>query len=329
VIRRGLLGVALLLLSCAKSAPPDASDTKPAAPAPNTADAASKPVTSPKPRSVRVKAAMPAAGLTAGERLTLPHAFDVPADGTLTLDFEHGARVELRGESHALADQPLRAEPNQRDELMIQQGSVSVDLPPSAPTPSSGFMLYTPSAVLGLVRGGRYAVRVFADGSAQGYVVSGSISLDAAGRTPSPGEGALLLGAGDGFALRVDGTLKRIPHRAATLEDAAQLSRALRPATASGTAQPELERLLTQRMAAVRPKWELQRSLSAQHRERARAKSPEAEGLQRELAENAALLSRERAKLRLCLGQRAAARLVPSASDTDAQSREAREMLER
>lgn len=322
-MKRGwLLGALMLALACGKAAAPAPSVAEPKQGEPVSLsarpDAGARP--SPKPRSVRVKDAIPAHGLTPGARLTLPHTFDVPSEGSLTLDFEHGARVALRGEGHALAD------PAERDQLLVQLGSVSVDLPPSAPTPHSGFTLYTPSAVLSLVRGGRYALRVFADGSTQGYVVSGTVTLDAAGRTPSPGEGELLLGAGDGFSLRVDGTLKRLPHRAATLEDAAHLAFALRAMPAEPVLD-ELERLLTQRMAAVRPKWERERSLTAQHRERVRAKSPEAETLQRELAENAADLSRERSKLRLCLGQRAAARLVSGTAEDDARSREAREML--
>lgn len=282
-------------------------------------------VAPPKPvRRISIKEVTDAGDdVQAGARLPLPRGFVLPEKGRLTLDFEHGARVRLSGPARALADV------SDQDLFLCGAGSVSVDLAPSAPTPSSGFALLTPAGMLTLVRGGRYALRVAPDGSTQGFVVSGGVTLRAAAAAPADQEG-WLLGPGESFTLSPAGGLKRGKHALATLAEAEAAALALKPRK-GGRADggPPVEVLDaaiadTQRLKAQ------QDAMLSEHRALARARDGGAERLaelQRDLAEEAERLARARARLRLALGQRAAAAQTPALGGEDAPSELARQLL--
>jgi hypothetical protein len=259
----------------------------------------------------------------AGARLVAPRAFALPAAGSLTLDFEHGARVHVGGPARVLADL------SEQDLLLVGAGTLSVDLPPSAPTPQSGFALLTPAGMISLVRGGVYALRVFEDGSTQAFVVSGTATLRVAGG--SKAEGVQVV-AGDAVQLTPAGALTRSQHRARTLVEAERSAQALR---ARGKAKLEpggLETLLRAQLAATLPLKARQDALVAEHRAALRLREGGGERvaeLQRAIAENAAQLADGRARLGLALGQRAAALQTPAQGGEDELSAEARALLVR
>lgn len=332
-------GAALVCLMCtlacqaASKSAPDAAPAGPQPPAAQAVPPAEAAPSAPRParpaplRSVSVKeTSLVDAALHAGAKLTSPRALELPRQATLTLDFEHGARVLLVGPARALVNL------SEEDLLLLGLGSVSVDLPPSAPTPRSGFALFTPAGKLTLVRGGRFAMRVFEDGSSQGYVVAGSATLHVLGADAKVER--VLLGAGDQFQHAPGRAPQRTKHTASTLEQAAQLAQGLKPNAAQRRAlDPQrLAAQLAAQSSATAPLRLRQARLVEEHLTSVRARDAGAEllgDLQRAIADTAAELAEQRVGLRLALGQRAAALQTPAQGGDDEPSVEARALLAR
>ncbi|HEX6239869.1 MAG TPA: hypothetical protein VFZ61_03200 [Polyangiales bacterium] len=334
---RGALAGLLMLTACAeRTAPIPGGATQTTSPggAPER-DAAVEAAPSPPPAAapraprpagrVAIKEAS-GAGEEAmtGARLALPRAFELRAKTSqLTLDFEHGARVHISGPARVLADEA------EQDLLLCGEGTLSVDLAPSAPTPQSGFSLLTPSGLLTLVRGGRYALRVDPGGTTHGLVVSGSATLRTAAAAAD--QEAALLTAGDSFRLAPDGGLKRTRRAPETLAQAEAAVQAL-PAARKGERLDlaRLDRTLQTATVEATTLAARQAAIMAEHRALVRARDGGTERLaelQRELAQHAEQLARARARLRLALGQRAAAAQTAALGGDDVPSAEARALL--
>lgn len=312
--RRLLLGILLLGWACDARSP----EAAPLAREAPRVDAAAGPVElapppppqvrpAPKPREVQVKAASPeSAELKAGARLSAQQTLKLPKGSEITLDFERGARLRIVGP--ALVAMAL----DSKDALLLKEGVVTVDLSPSAPTPNSGFTLFTPSAKLSLVRGGHYAVRVFADGVSRVFVASGFLLASSAAV-----DATTALGAEESATLAVDGSVERKPQQVQTLEKAEQAARALRPPKRPTGPMTALDQLLSQRIDSVRPLLDKEHELVRQHRALLGVADADVLGAQGALAENAAHLARELGRLRSALAQRAAARIGLYPGDDD------------
>ena len=254
--------------------------------------------------------------LAQGERLDANRVLSLKAGGELTLDFARGARVVVRGPAQVVVG------PRAEEALLLKTGTLSVDLPPSAPTEGSGFWLATPSARLELVRGGRLVVRAFSDGSSAAFVVSGSAHLaPSVARRP-----AEFVAPGHGLRVALDGRFERTPLLAPTLEDA--LSRGLKLLERPGSEDSvctSLDQSLAGLIDQVAAGVATERNLVAAHRQR--IGTPAALSAQAAVAANAADLSHQRARLRSLLSQRAAARLLPTPGPDDALGLRAEQLL--
>jgi hypothetical protein len=275
------------------------------------------------PRAVRVKAvSAPVDPVVAGARLTTPQAFVVPDGADLTLDFEHGARVHVVGPAEVLVDL------SELDLMLVRRGAVSIDLSPSAPTPTSGFTLVTPAAQLSLLRGGRFVARVF-EQATYARVVSGTLTLAAVRSSPAPERPNVLLGPGDALVAELDSDLKRTKHTLPTLEQAEAAVLALRvPKPLKDSVATRLDPLIRSAIAALAGPLARQQGLTAQHRALLQTRDADTLGLQREVAENAVQVATARAQLRLALAQRAAQLQTPLSGSDDTLSQEATALLQ-
>jgi hypothetical protein len=237
----------------------------------------------------------------------------------LVLDFSAGARVHLIG--------PCVAEPavTALDGLLARDCTLSVDLTPSAATPDSGFLLTTPSAGFSLVRSGRFALRSFANGSTVVMVVSGAVSVSAAGAAAA--ELQRPLSVGDRLEIKLDGTFTRSTHRAATLAQSEQAAAELPERRADPAALSVLDTSLSASSAALRRELLREQELVAAHRAALAADSAQRMELQAQLASQAAVLSRARSRLASALGQRAASRMGTAPGGQDPLSAEAQALL--
>jgi hypothetical protein len=281
-----------------------------------TKRAGARPVHAP-PRVKSVSADVPDVAADAA----LPASDVVLAAGQeLVLDFSAGARV------HALGPAILRSAVAELDALLVRDATLSVDLPPAAATPDSGFLLSTPSAAFSLVRNGCFVLRSLANGNSVAWVVSGSVTLRAAG--PAFREGEKPLGAGERVEVRLDGSVLRSRHTAQTLEQAEQAARVLREPKPKDAAFASLDQSLRASLEELQREKARERELTAAHRAALTVPGPERMALQAQLSAHAAILSRARRRLETALAQRAASRLSTARGVEDRLSGEARMLLE-
>lgn len=253
--------------------------------------------------------------LQAGELIAANRVLELKTGAALTLDFAQGTRLVLRGPARALVA------PRGEQALLLHSGVAEVDLPPSAPTPESGFWLASPSMRLELVRGGKLVVRAFADGASALFVVAGGAQLVAA---QAPRSMPSFVAPGYQLRVAADGNVERAKVERLTLEAAVARSVAMggppaKPKRAVAVLDESLTRLVEELVAEV----ERERSLVAAHRER--IGTPQALPAQAALAAQAGDLARKRTRLRALLSQRAAAHLA--LQPDDALERRAQELL--
>ncbi len=316
------LACAGLLLSCQQETRQPAEHGDAGAPA---ASEAGRPVPEkaqsirpghPAPRVKSVSTGV--AGATVGA--PLPSQDVVLGQGQeLVLDFSAGARVRLVGPATA-GDATGKL-----DALRVRHATLTADLPPAAVTADSGFFLTTPSAALSLVRGGGYALRTLADGSSVVFVVSGALSVSAAG----PGFRAALkpLVAGERVEIKLDGSLVRAKHRAQTLEQALSLAVELPEQKAKDPAFALLDKTLRTCSDSLRKEQARMADLLVAHRGALAENAERRMAVQGEIAAQAAKLARAKERLELALNQRAASRLSTARQPEDALSAEARALL--
>jgi hypothetical protein len=253
----------------------------------------------------RVKSASEGlAGAKAGEPLP-GHEMVVGPGQELVLDFSAGARVRLVGPAIA------RDATAKFDALRVRDATLTADLTPAAVTADSGFFLTTPSAALSLVRGGRYALRTLADGSSVVFVVSGSLSVSAAGAAFR--EALKPLVAGERVEVKLDGSLSRAKHSAQTLEQAALLASELSEAKPKDPAFGGLDKTLRTCSDSLRKEQARMADLLVAHRGALAEHAERRMAVQAEIAAQAAKLARAKERLELALNQRAASRLNTAA----------------
>lgn len=234
----------------------------------------------------------------------------------LVLDFSAGARV------HAFGPALLRGAAAEQDALLARDATLSVDLPPAAATPDSGFLLSTPSAAVSLVRSGCFVLRDFGASGSVLWVISGSATVSAGGAAFQPLDKPLA--AGERLEISLDGKLARGRHDLRTLEDAERAALKQRAAKGEPPELAVLDQDLRTSLGELTRAREHERELLAAHRSALADAGTERMALQAELALHAASLSRARARLRTALAQRSASRLGTELGLEDRLSREAR-----
>jgi hypothetical protein len=261
------------------------------------------------------------AGVQAGA--ALPAADVVVGPGQeLVLDFSAGGRVRLIGPAIA------RDTSAKFDALRVREATLSADLEPAVVVPDSGLFVTTPSACFSMVRGARYALRTFADGSSAVFVVSGTLSVAAAG--PSLRNAVKPLLAGERLDVRLDGSLTRAKHAATKLEQAAQLAAELPEPKVKDPTFALLDKALRAASEALRKEHARTAEILIDHRAAVAEGAERRMAVQSELAKQAAKQARAKERLELALEQRAASRLHTARGTEaaeDALSREARALL--
>jgi hypothetical protein len=240
-------------------------------------------------------------GVVEGTRLSRGQQFQLAKSDQLTLDFLHGARVMLHGPALA------RLGTGAVDGLLMAEGTASIDLPPGATTPDSGFWLVAPAGRVDIVRGARLALRTSRDGELLAVMVSGSASF-ARGTDLETSRADSLLTPGEWLRVSTAG-VQRTKEKGLTLEAALtklERSRAQSHEPASDTLDAALSALLDQVQAAS----ERERTLLAEHRAVLHTPDASAMALQGELSRHAAALAGLKKRLRTLLDQRSAARLA-------------------
>jgi hypothetical protein len=308
-----------LLLSCqqgTREAVVHGDASGPVASAPAPAKAQSIRPGHPPPRVKSASAGI--AGATTGAPLP-SHDVVVGQGQELVLDFSAGARVRLVGP--AIASDAT----GKLDALRARDATLTADLPPAAVTADSGFFLTTPSGALSLVRGGGYALRTLADGSSVVFVVSGALSVSAAG--PGFREALKPLVAGERVELKLDGSLARAKHGAQTLEQALSLARELPEQKPKDPSFALLDKTLRSAGDSLRKEQARMADLLIAHRGSLAENAERRMAVQGEIATQAAKLARAKERLELALNQRAASRLSTERGPEDGLSAEARALL--
>jgi hypothetical protein len=238
----------------------------------------------------------------------------------LVLDFSAGARVRLIGPSI------VRDTTAKFDSCSVRDATLAADLEPAAVVPDSGLFVTTPSASFSMVRGARYALRTFADGSSVVLVVSGTLSVAAAGpayreTVPKP------LLAGERVEVRLDGAMVSSKHGATKLEQAVQLAGELPEPKVKDRSFATLDKALRAASDTLRKEQARMAEILAAHRAALGEAADRRMALQSELATEAGKLARAKERVELALGQRAASRLNTAQASEDALSAEARALL--
>lgn len=318
---RGALGLcALALLGCQDDKP---ASVPPAQAAAVVVDAgtAARPKSSGRPIHAppQVKSASPGiAGVQAGS--ALPAVDLVVSQGQeMVLDFSAGGRVRLIGPAVA------RDTSAKFDGMRVRDATLSADLEPGAVVPDSGLFITTPSACFSMVRGARYALRTFADGSSSVFVVSGTLSVTAAG--PAFREAIKPLLAGERLDVRLDGGSVRGKHAAQKVEQAVQLAVELPEPKLKDPSLEGLDKALRAATDAFRKERGRMAEILADHRAALAEGAERRMAVQGQLATQAAKQARAKERLELALEQRAAGRLNTSRGADDALSAEARALL--
>jgi hypothetical protein len=214
----------------------------------------------------------------------------LPAGTRLTLHFPGGASLVASGPAE------LSAAPRGEGALLLQSGTVRVDVERVALHPQAGFWLGTPLARLEVVQGARFVVRSFPE-LVRVSVVSGSVEVLT---SASEGKAALVLAPGQHREFRADGSVQVLPgHR--TLEDAerAALAGALpRPGV---SASPTLMERVEAACLLVGEDRAREQELKSQHRSLREARDPSLMEVQRALAQQAAQSFRDQRLLRVQL----------------------------
>jgi len=260
-------------------------------------------------------------GVTEGAPLAPAQLLSLPDGSELTLDFASGARVVVAGPAVAAGAE------DELDGMLFKEGAASVDLPPGATTPNSGFWLATPAGRIDIVRGGRLALHSFPSGELSVLMVSGSASFTR-GTGEAPSRVQALLAPGE--LLRVGGDyIERSNGRSLTLETALSQVRTHVPNPKHVASAGFLDGAIKQHMADLKVAVEGERALVAAHRQSVRDADGKAMGLQERLAGQAAVLAAARKRLRTLLEQRSAARLGVDPQTSDPLAQQARALLGR
>ncbi len=301
--RAGAPWLAMLLsglgsLACeARDSAPQAPPAAPASPARPLS--AARPLQAPpaiarpdtRPTVVRVAESARVQGtlaLASGAKLPLDAAVVVPPGASLDLHFPGGASVRVVGPARV-------ASPAGPTGLLVNEGTVTVDLELSALHPGSGFWLATPRTRIDLVQGARFALRAFADRSAKLVAVSGMLTLTTLNADASA---PTRLAAGARATVSPEGSVevRPIAARADKPREPLHLQReearlhglperpATRQAAAMGGARPMVEAACEAVVASMTREQEL----SARHRALVAQNDSRAMEVQRELARQGA-----------------------------------------
>jgi hypothetical protein len=310
-----IAGVALVLsllsvFGCSEPRTPAAPEA--AAPAPAT-PAPIEPVATPAPKPRKregplVKALqgelLRGGPLTPGQQLAPDSVLVLKKGAELTLDFTKGMRLVAYGPAELV----VGAQGEQA--VLLREGTVQLDLPPSAPTAESGFLAVTPGLHLAILRGGRLALRAFSDASSETIVVSGMVAAVVGAEAMSS------LSAGQSLRAPLAGPAERAQLDALTLEAALERLKRL-PArkgdarVLNGALDGELQALVDE----VEGEMAREAQLVAAHRER--IGTPDALAAQRDVAMHAGLLARARGRMRGLMWRRGALRLSPPSAPDD------------